>query len=128
MSRISNEVQTFGEWIKRETKISSVVYNNDSASNSSTISARIVFLSAPKSDSAKRDFRDIEILLRIVSPANLWRDCLNTVQDIMNNLLREREHDIRFDTPENTLGPDSKEGDFIIDLPVTLIASTGASA
>ena len=128
MSRISHDIQTLGEWIKRETKISNVVYNNDPISNSDTISARIVFVNYVKGESAKINFMDLNILLRIMAPATSWRDCLNTMQDIISNLLEEREHDYRFGDVENPLGTDAKEGDFMLDIPITLISHAGDSA
>ena len=124
----SGEIKKIGEWIKKETKIREVVYNKaPSQMSSSGLSCRIVFV-GDENNPIKKDFRLINLVLRLSGDAESWADILDTMQLIQNNLLREREYDITFGEVENPDGANVEGGDFMIEQPLKITVSTGKVA
>jgi len=123
----SGEIKKLGNWIKRETKVREVMYNKMPSAMSNGISARIIYIGDENLD-IKKDYRTINLVLQLSGEADSWADILDTLQIIQNNLLREREHDVRFGEVENPDGSNVEGSDFTLDLPILLRASTGKVA
>jgi len=120
----SGEIKKLGEWIKRETNVREVVYNKVPGSIGNGVSARLIFLSDENIES-KKDRRWINLTLQLSGEAESWTNILDTMQRVQNNLLREREQNIRFTTIENPDGANVEGGDFTIELPIDIRVSTG---
>lgn len=120
----SGEVRKFGNWLKKETKITEVTYNKLPSSGMRGISARIIYLGDTDLE-IKKDFRIINLMLRLSGDAESWDDILDTIQYVQNNLVRERQHNITFGDVENPDGATGEGGDFSLDMPLKIRVSTG---
>ena len=123
----SGEIKKIGEWIKRETKVREVTYNKMPSTMSNGTSARIIYVGDVDLE-IKKDFRLINLVLRLSGEAENWADIIDTLQFIQNNLLRERENDVIFGEVENPDGANVEGGDFTLDLPLSFKVSTGKVA
>lgn len=127
MSSYSGAIKKLGEWIKRETKVREVTYNKMPGSMANGISARLIYVGDVDLE-IKKDFRLINLVLRLSGEAESWADILDALQLIQNNLLREREFNVIFGEAENPDGSTVEGGDFNIDQPLSIRVSTGRAA
>lgn len=123
--KYSGTIKSFGEYIKSDTKIKTVSYQSEA--ETAGISAAL-FLTGIEKVEVKRDFRRLNVTLRVSGPADQWEGVLNVVQDIENNLQREREKDITYGEVTNPDDIDGGTGRFRLDLPIQLTESTGRTS
>lgn len=124
----SGDIKKFGEWIRREIKINDIVYNKDSLGMSEgSISCRIVVM-GDEDIETKRDFRFINLTVRLQSDPGSWEKVIDTAQILQNNLLRERDFNVNFGEMENPDGINVEGGEFMLDIPVQIRVSTGQEA
>lgn len=126
----SSEIKKLGGWIQRETKIREVTYNKMPSTMSNGISARIIYLGDESVDgiAKKSGFMTINLVLRLSGEADNWADIIDTMQNLQNNLIRERDYDVKFGEVENPDGSNDEGGDFNLDLPLQIRVSTGRVA
>lgn len=121
----SGEMKKFAEWIKKNiSAITEVSFNASPSSKEGRISARLIFQS-DEPDNIGKHYRKVNLILRLSSSNEDWEQVLNIAQVLQNNLIREREYDIRFEGLENPDGPESEGEEFKVDLQVILSVSTG---
>lgn len=128
MSQYSQELKKLAEWLKRETKITYVALNSEPSTNQGRVSARLVFNGDAKSEIGNGQYRDLSVILRLEGPSDRWFEVVDTLQNIQNNLERERDYDLRYSESENPDGIQVEGEDFRVDLSITLSVKTGNAA